>query len=135
MKAQRPIEKLGADLRLVVQAEIHRAGLEIYRQAKMESPVGNPKLWKRKKAPAGYVGGTFRRLWALNWFPERLRVLVGNSAAYALRLTHQGHSKQVPHPWLVPMIQRVIAGLSAKPLNWRVVVSGGGTSGVVAGGS
>ena len=38
-------------------------GIKLFSAVIKDSPVGNPDLWKRKKAPPGYVGGRFRANW------------------------------------------------------------------------
>jgi hypothetical protein len=122
---------LGRDLKLTIEQEIRRLGLAIKAQAEIESPVGNPRLWRsnigrfaksgRKRrgvryAPAGYTGGTFRKSWAYTWLKDRLQYIVSNPLPYASRLIFEGHSSQVPNPWWPAMIEKVITSVSGRPV-------------------
>lgn len=118
----RPIGQLGRDLRKVTTAEVRRLTLAVYRQSVKESPVGNPRRWKSRRRPKGYVGGTFKRSWFWQVFEDRLFGFVGNPRRYAIPLTHHGHSKQVPKPWWVPMIRRVLKEAAAKPTSWKQTI-------------
>lgn len=129
----RSIKHLGRDLRKLTVAEIRRVTLAVYRQSVKESPVGKPRLWKSKRRPKGYVGGTFRRSWFRQVFADKLLGFVGNPRRYAVPLTHRGHSKQVPRPWWIPMVRRVLREASAKPLSWKRTIFGGGSVGTLFG--
>lgn len=92
------------------------------------SPVGQPKLWKRR-APAGYVGGRFRANWNIGngvvdvsttlridqqggqtiqrglaelqaADPSQQNLYITNSLPYSIELEY-GHSSQVPPAGLV----------------------------------
>lgn len=124
----RSIKHLGRDLRKLTLAEIRRTTLAVYRQSVKESPVGKPRLWKSKRRPPGYRGGSFKRSWFWQVIEQKLFGFVGNPRSYAVPLTHRGHSKQVPKPWWVPMVRRVLREVSAKPLSWKRTIFGAGGS-------
>ena len=46
-----------------IDDEVREIGLRTVSAAINMSPVGNPTLWQRPIAPAGYAGGHFRRNW------------------------------------------------------------------------
>lgn len=153
MATARPIGEIGRDIRKVVETEIRTTGLALLREAKLESPVGQPRLWqsgrayaskswkaqymrvyKKAKAPAGYRGGTFRRAWAYTWLKDRLLFIVGNPMPYSVPLAFEGHSKQVPKPWLPGMVKKVLQSLRGRKASMPAIVSGGSGGAATFGG-
>ena len=58
----------------------------ILRNLVSRSPVGNPTLWMSPSAPAGYVGGNFRRNWIVSIGASSSQVLEGAGASAAVPL-------------------------------------------------
>lgn len=110
-----------------------RAILEAFQGLVLGSPVGDKSKWKRNigKPPAshqpkGYVGGSFRRRWAISvgapatvtggaatdpiaaLVAVRLgdRIFISNPSAYAERL-NRGWSRQAPSGWVDTVLNRV----------------------------
>jgi hypothetical protein len=106
-------------------------GIKLFTAVIRDSPVGNPDLWKSKKAPVGYVGGRFRANWHCslgaantsttestrhqNAIPAMQTVVLtgdrntvdwlANSLPYARRLEYEGWSTQAPQG----MVRRNVA--------------------------
>lgn len=57
------IEKFAKKARARSDALVRKVVLDCGTSVVFKSPVGDPKFWKVKKAPPGYVGGRFRANW------------------------------------------------------------------------
>ena len=116
-------KEIGDAIDEAVDEEVRELGLRILSTAINMSPVGNPTLWNRpSSAPAGYVGGHFRRNWQVGNVADptnevagvdasgqatlaagtaiirgykRGRMFVVNNVPYANRID-EGHSTQAP---------------------------------------
>jgi hypothetical protein len=45
---------------------VRKVAIDLLTATVMRTPVGNPDLWKNKKAPKGYVGGRLRANWTVS---------------------------------------------------------------------
>lgn len=57
------VAKFKTDAMLKVTKDIQSISLELFTNIILDSPVGDPTLWKSKYIPKGYVGGKFRFNW------------------------------------------------------------------------
>ena len=67
--AQRPFNarEIGGATRRALVDDVSDTAFAIFRNLVVGSPVGNPALWQNPaSAPAGYVGGHFRRNWIVS---------------------------------------------------------------------
>jgi len=109
--------------------------LELFTSVILDSPVGNPTLWK-SKPPKNYAGGTFRNSWYVSIGTpsdggerapnkagaDSLRDLQGigdagnvtmltNNMPYGIRLEYEGWSKQSPAGFVRVNVARVAESL------------------------
>lgn len=118
--------------------QVFAEGLELLREVSLETlrgvtfgtPVGQPRLWKRK-APKGYVGGFHRAQWQLSsgapaegQVPRRggadvvadaeavelelgTTAWITNSGPAINRLEFSGHSSQAREGWVRAVVERI----------------------------
>lgn len=70
---------------------------KLYTQILDYTPVGNPKLWKSPYIPKGYVPGTLKKSWEINFTPTE--ITISNPQEYAQRI-EDGWSSQAPYGML-----------------------------------
>ncbi|MCK5316386.1 MAG: hypothetical protein KAJ55_00650 [Anaerolineales bacterium] len=66
--------------------DLGETAFAILRNLVSRSPVGDPTLWMSPSAPAGYVGGNFRRNWIVSIGAVDTRVIEGAGASGAVPL-------------------------------------------------
>lgn len=78
------LSKQVPEAHLALQKKI---ALDLLRKIVLRTPVGNPDLWKNKRAPKGYVGGRARAAWQVS-----LDVEPGDAAPVKLSPDASGNS-------------------------------------------
>lgn len=134
---ERELNAFGVEIEAQAVARKREAMLELFGQLVKGTPVGNPRLWKRK-APKGYVGGYHRGQWQLTSgdaadgevplrsADEAIAAAeaaagdvdlertgwITNSGPAINRLEFDGHSKQARSGWVRAAIERIRARYS-----------------------
>lgn len=131
------LNAFGLEIESLAVQRKREAMLELFGQLVVGTPVGNPRLWKRK-APKGYVGGYHRGQWQLTSgepaegevplrsADETLAAAesaaedvdlerpgwIANSGPAILALEFTGHSQQARNGWIRAAIERIRARYS-----------------------
>jgi len=126
------LDAFGMEIEVEALAHKREVSLELLAGCVFGTPVGNPRLWKRK-APKGYVGGFHRGQWQLTIStPAEAEVSlrtpqdvlseadgvvltleepawVANNGPAITRLEYDGHSRQAPDGWVRAVVERLKA--------------------------
>lgn len=92
------------------------AGNEFKKRVVQHTPLGNPLLWKRKKAPYNYVPGNLKASWKMHkiYSQGKLKeIIIYNDAPYALRV-ERGWSTQIPPKGMMRQTVSEMPGVIAK---------------------